>query len=207
MVDRLCHLHCTCGGEFVDVFLGNGDGTFKIAKSSVLSSTDVTFIGFADLNGDSKLDAVTVDPDAAFATVMLGAGDGTFQILNGYETDGNSPLFGALGDLNGDGKADVAVANACQVNFQNSCSGAAAVLLGNGNGTLQAPADYPVTSNSNLESFAVADFNGDGRDDVAELVDNLQRSLTPVRFGEGAARASRWKFRRRCKHRCDEHIG
>jgi len=44
------------------------------------------------LNGDGKPDAVTVDPDAAFATVMLGNGDGTFQILNGYETDGTSPF-------------------------------------------------------------------------------------------------------------------
>src|SRR6185369_6769233 len=122
-----------------------------------------------DLNGDGKPDAVTVDPDAAFAAVMLGNGEGTFQILNGYETDGTAPLFGALGDLNGDGKADVAVANACQINFQNSCTGTVMVLLGQGNGTLRAPAGYPVTSNSSLESLAVADFNGDGRDDVAEL--------------------------------------
>ena len=169
----------TCGGEFVDVFLGNGDGTFIIAKSSVLSSADVTFIGLTDLNGDGKPDAVTVDPDAAFATVMLGNGDGTFQILNGYETDGTSPLFGALGDLNGDGKADVAVANACQVNFQNSCTGAVVVLLGNGNGTLRGPAAYPVTSNSSLESLAVADFNGDGRPDVAELTINFNDPSLP----------------------------
>ena len=169
----------TCGAEFVDVFLGNGDGTFKIAKSSVLSSADVTFIGLTDLNGDGKPDAVTVDPDAAFAAVMLGNGDGTFQILNGYETDGTSPLFGALGDLNGDGKADVAVANACQINFQNSCTGTVMVLLGQGNGTLRAPADYPVTSNSSLESLAVADFNGDGRDDVAELAITFSNPSLP----------------------------
>ena len=179
VVDSCGAFTATCVGEFGDVFLGNGDGTFKTAKSSVLSSTDVTFIGFADLNGDSRLDAVTVDPDAAFATVMLGAGDGTFQILNGYETDGTSPLFGILGDLNGDGKADVAVANGCQLNFQNNCSGTAVVLLGNGNGTLQGPPDYPVTGDSNLESVAVADFNGDGRPDLAELVINFSGASFP----------------------------
>lgn len=179
VVDNCVPTTGTCGGEFVDVFLGNGDGTFKIAKRSGLSSTDVTFIGFGDLNGDTKPDAVTVDPNAASATVMLGAGDGTFQFLNGYETDGTSPLFGVLGDLNGDGKTDLAVANACQLNSKNTCAGAVVVLLGNGNGTLQDPPDYPVTGNSNLESLAVADFNSDGRPDVAELVINFNGPSLP----------------------------
>jgi hypothetical protein len=190
VVDDCVPTTATCGAEFVDVFLGNGDGTFKTAKSSVLSSTDVTFIGFGDLNGDGKPDAVTLDPDAAFATVMLGAGDGTFQILNAYETDGTSPLFGVLGDLNGDGKTDLAVANACQLNFQTSCSGTVAVLLGNGNGTLQDPPDYLVTGDSSLESLAVADFNGDGRPDLAELIIDFNGSSLPsasvnVLFGQG----------------------
>jgi hypothetical protein len=179
IVDNCVPRTGTCGGEFVDVFVGNGDGTFKTAKRSDLSSTDVTFIGFGDLNGDGKPDLVTVDPNAASATVMLGAGDGAFQILNSYETEGTSPLFGILGDLNGDGKTDLAVANACQINFQNTCTGAVIVLLANGNGTLQGPPDYPVTGNSNLESLAVADFNGDGRPDLAELAINFNGPSFP----------------------------
>jgi hypothetical protein len=90
--------------EFVDVFLGNRDGTFKAAKRSGLSSTDVTFIGFGDLNSDSKPDLVTVDPNAASATVMLGAGDGTFQLLNSYETEGTHRFLACWGILAAMGK-------------------------------------------------------------------------------------------------------
>jgi len=179
VIDACVPTTITCAGEFADVFLGNGDGTFSAAKSSALSSTDVTFVGLGDLNTDGKSDLVTVDPNAASATVMLGIGDGTFQLATSYETNGNSPLFGILGDLNGDGKPDFAVANACQVNFQDTCTGNALPFLGIGNGTLAGPTGYPVAQGSNVQSIATADFNGDGKPDLAEVTLNLGSSSFP----------------------------
>ena len=69
---------------------------------------------------------------------------------------GQIPSSVAVGDFNGDGVQDLAVAN---------ISVYVSVLLGNGNGTFQAPqyfvaGGYPV-------SIAVGDFNGDGRPDLA----------------------------------------
>src|SRR5262249_3702079 len=67
----------------------------------------------------------------------------------------SSPLALAVGDLNGDGKADLAAAE----------SGAAAVLLGNGNGAFQAATEYGTNYQDN--AIAVGDFNGDGKPDLA----------------------------------------
>src|SRR6266851_4517186 len=145
----------TCVNESVTVLLGKGDGTFNAAKSSVLASNDVTFIGFGDLNGDSKADLVSVDPDAASATVLPGAGDGTFRLSGiSYDTEGAGPLFGVLGDLNGDGKSDLAVANECQTNTP-PCTGA----------------NFLADSGVFLASSA-ADFNGDGKPDIV-LADEI----------------------------------
>ena len=164
VVDSCVPSTATCVNETVDVFLGNGDGTFKTAVGSVLGTNDVTFIGFGDLNGDGKPDAVTVDPDAASAAVMLGAGDGTFQLLSNYETEGTSPLFGVLGDLNGDGKTDLAVANACQTNFLDTCTGTVVALLGIGAGTFAGPVSFP--AGGGFPASTTADLNHDGKPDL-----------------------------------------
>jgi hypothetical protein len=58
----------------------------------------------------------------------------------------------SLGDFNGDGKIDLAVTNSLGVG----------ILLGNGDGTFQAPVFY----GTGCESITVAGFNGDGRSDL-----------------------------------------
>ena len=62
-----------------------------------------------DLNGDGKLDLVTVnsDPDND-VSVVLGDGRGGFTRAPGSPfAVGRSPYPGALGDLNGDGHLDI----------------------------------------------------------------------------------------------------
>src|SRR2546426_8034281 len=69
---------------------------------------------------------------------------------------GAGPLSVAVGDFNGDGKLDLATANAGDVS----------VLLGNGNGTFQAPTGISLGDAGSPTSVAVGDFNGDGTLDL-----------------------------------------
>jgi hypothetical protein len=83
-----------------------------------------------------------------------------------YDTGGYNPYSVAIADVNGDGKPDLVVANQCS--SVNSCptgNGTVGVLLGNGDGTFQAPADYDA-GEVPANSVIVTDVNGDGKPDI-----------------------------------------
>ena len=76
------------------------------------------------------------------------------------------PYSVAIEDVNGDGKPDLLVANFCQsYNGGYKGAGAVSVLLGNGDGTFQAPVSYNSGGNEAL-SVTVGDLNGDDKPDV-----------------------------------------
>jgi hypothetical protein len=139
-------------GRDVQVFLGNGDGTFQ---SEVTYSTAYGGLSAvtADVNGDGKLDIITDG-----VSVLLGNGDGTFTSFGGVSIgrNGFTAINVNLGDFNGDGKLDLAV--------YSSLNGAIDILLGNGNGTFQNP--IPVATDKYLSSLVMGDFNGDGKLDL-----------------------------------------
>ena len=91
--------------------------------------------------------------------MLLGNVGGSFQAAVNYPA-GGSATGAAVGDFNGDGKADLAVG--VSAGFGN---GSLAILLGNGDGTFQAPVLWSVTGASPV-SVAVADLNGDGKADI-----------------------------------------
>ena len=145
------------------IFLGNGDGTFQSGLPFPVKNLDGGFVSViaADFNGDGRADiawsGLLSGTLGGIAGVALGNGDGTFQ----PSLNVNLPTGGvlALGDFNGDGLADLAMLSQAAVP-----PGPVTILLGNGDGTFQTPALY---TNSAAGSIAVADFNGDGRDDLA----------------------------------------
>lgn len=152
------------------VSLGNGDGTFTAAPGSPISlGNSLSGIIAADFNGDGKLDLAMTDAGGNTVIILLGNGDGTFSQAPGSPiVTGNSPGAIVAGDLNNDGKLDLAVANFNCTAFPLNCGqGTVTILLGNGDGTFTQAGNSPVAVAGGPSSLALADFNGDGRLDLA----------------------------------------
>ena len=93
---------------------------------------------------------------AAFGSLAPAAQAGvTFAPSQAYTASGPDSI--TTGDFNADGKPDIATAG-----FTTKI---VSVLLGNGDGTLQASRDQPAATGG-LTAIAAADLNVDGRDDL-----------------------------------------
>jgi hypothetical protein len=157
-------------GALVQLYFGNGDGTFTPSQTLVTydhaawtdKKVDASPFSFpaviADLNGDGKQDIVYPTPSDNSVTVLLGNGDGTFQTAQTYLAgDTLFPEGIAVGDFNFDGKPDLVVTN-------QDYHGTDAILMGNGDGSFQTPSIVDVGGNPVYT--AVSNLNGDGRPDI-----------------------------------------
>jgi len=117
------------------VCLGKGDGTFGSTITTTVGA-DLMAYAAADVNGDGKADVLGISNSSLL--VYLSKGDGTFASPASYNVGATSSLyystFLSFGDFNGDGKIDVLVSIP-----GISVTGQEIVLLGNGDGTFQAP--------------------------------------------------------------------
>jgi hypothetical protein len=153
-------------------------GTTALVTVSTCANNSVEWVAAGDVNGDGKADIVATMQDATFAgcqnntvAVLTGLGTGKFKKAVYYPTGSTAQeLIVYLVDVNGDGKLDIVTGNA---------DGSISVLLNKGNGTYN-PGTL-ITSMTSISSvpnyLTFADFNGDGKMDIAVSTNN---SVTAV---------------------------
>ena len=160
----------TISGSQLTILDGNGDGTFT-AGQILTNPLTVTAVVVGDFTGNGLLDIATANANldsegegtgsGNSVSVYLNNGNGTFAEPITTPINGPDPQGLAAADFIRDGNLDLVVTNIAAPGDPSSAI--TEVLMGNGNGTFQAPVDYA----GGGTFVAVADFNDDGVPDFA----------------------------------------
>jgi hypothetical protein len=161
--------------QSISVLLGRGDGTFDMSFPLPLIGQP-NFAGVGDFNNDGYPDIYAAVGDSVSCgciAVLLGNGDGTFR--DPILTHLAASVFAAgAGHFTNSGNLDV-------VAGESFGSSQIEVLLGNGDGTFRHGTVYATSALA--ESFAVADFNGDKKEDLA--IDTPLSGSVTIFLGNG----------------------
>ncbi|HET9087826.1 MAG TPA: FG-GAP-like repeat-containing protein [Acidobacteriaceae bacterium] len=147
----------------VHVLLGDGTGNF-METGAYAVGTSPSGIVAADFNNDGNIDLATSNAGSNNVSILAGSPTATFTLAS-IQTAGTNPIGISVTDVNSDGRPDLIVydaASSTNLGAQN----AVAVLLGNGNGSLQPPQFTSLNAVPGTLA-AVADFNRDGKPDLA----------------------------------------
>ncbi len=145
------------------IMLGNGDGTFQSSQMDV--GIGMSEIAVGDFNRDGFKD-LAMSGSSARLYLLRGNGDGTFvqqptqTLIPGENHLGEDGTDIDVGDFNRDSIQDLVVA----VSLNGSRT---VILIGNGDGTFRPPHIITEPEIRIPHYQAVADYNGDGSQDLA----------------------------------------
>lgn len=168
----------------ISVRLGKGDGSFTV-KTDFWAGRFPTSVVAADFNGDGNEDLAvtnnnhTAHHDAADkVSILLGDGNGGFAAKTDFEAGGYRQHSITVADFNGDGNTDLAMVN------HSPRHGTVSVLLGDGSGGFTAATVFHVGNFP--RSVIVADFNGDGNEDLVTTSGSGYGGKAAILLGDGS---------------------
>jgi hypothetical protein len=176
----------------VVVLLGDGKGGLALAANSPIVMKEGTHphthgLAIADINGDHKLDLITVNNSDNDVSIAFGDGRGGFTRAPATFPVGPSPYPLAVGDVNNDGHLDIintATATGPMRRQQLPLSFALTLLLNDGRGGFRS-SQLPLRTGEPW-SVAVGDVNDDRKQDL--VVTHHNQSVLTVLLGDGVGR-------------------
>jgi hypothetical protein len=170
---------------FLAISLACHAQTYIFGKADMPVGNTPAAIVTGDFNRDGVPDLAVANSTDNTISILLGQPNGAFAAQVTYPT-GPVPISMVTADFNGDGNLDLAVSNLnCSPSPQGNppqCSpSTVSVFLGNGDGTFQPQATYSVGTLP--ASMVTADFNGDGKPDLA-VVNGVDGTIS-ILLGNG----------------------
>jgi len=156
------------------VYMGNGRGGFNVPPFELEDLRRCEGLTHADFNRDGNQDlaVVTHGNQNSFCHIFLGDGTGNFK--KGPELNINQDAATvAASDLNNDGKLDLVVAGAGP---ENNTGNFIQTFLGHGTGNFTLKQTTSLGRGAIKGLLGVADFNEDGKADVAYPLSSIQRA-------------------------------
>lgn len=149
----------TAASNTIRVILNKAAGFAQQTPVTITGATQPNAIAVGDFDGDKKQDLAVANRGSNNVAILKGDGNGGFTLMGSLIAVGMGPEAITAADLNLDGFVDLVV--------PNLTSNTLHFLTGKGDGTFNTPVSVTLAATSSPNAVAVADFNRDGKPDIA----------------------------------------